>query len=228
MRQPMIKFRNQVSPVSRINRRSFLQYAGVSAVGVAFVSAGCQKEEKFEGFYLGSGDVGLLNYLYVLEQLEAAFYTQLTGSFYSGATEIEKALLSDIRDHEIAHREFFKNALGQVAIPTFEANFTTVNFGSRESVLATAKIFEDVVVSAYNGSGAFFKESKYLTLASQIVSVEARHAALIRNLIATGSFANNEVIDANGLDNSQLPSEVLVIVQPYIKAEINATDLPDL
>ena len=191
-------------------------------------SAGCQKEENPEGFYLGKGDVGVLNYLYVLEQVEVAFYTQVAVSFYSGVTDIERAMLTDIRDHEIAHSEFFKNALGQVAIPRFDTEFTTVNFGSRESVLATAKTLEDTVVSAYNGAGALFKESKYLTLASQIVSVEARHSALIRNLVSDGSFADSEVVDVNGLESSKLPSEVLISLQPYIKAQINSSDLPTI
>ena len=222
----MIK--NQVSLLSRVNRRSFLRYTGFGAAGVALVSAGCQKEETFGEFYLGSGDIGLLNYLYVLEQLEAAFYNQLVAPFYSGATEIEKSLLTDIRDHEIAHNEFLKNALGDVGIPRFDSDFTTVNFASRDSVLATAKFFEDTAVSAYNGTGALFKESKYLILASQMVSVEARHAALIRNLISDGSFANIEVVDENGLEKSQLPSEILTIVQPYIKAQIDSTDLPTI
>lgn len=218
--------RNEVRPVFRINRRSFLQYAGIGAASVAFISAGCQKEERFENFYLGMGDVGLLNYLYVLEQLEAAFYKQLTASFYTGATEVEQTLLIDIRDHELIHSEFFKNALGEVAIPRIEADFTTVNFASRDSVLGMAKLLGDISVSAYNGAGALFKEEEYLILATQIVSVEARHAAVVRNLVSAGSFANNEVVDENGFDVSKLPSEVLTMVQPYIKVQINATGLP--
>lgn len=224
----MMNFKPQAGRFPYLNRRSFLQVAGVGAAGVALFSTGCQKEEKLEGFYLGKGDVGLLNYLYVVEQLEVAFYTQMAVSFYSGATEIEKAMLTDIRDHEIAHSEFFKNALGQVAIPRFETDFSIVNFGSRESVLATAKTLKDIAVSAYNSAGALFKESKYLTLATQIVSVEARHAALIRNLVSDGSFADNEVVDINGLESSELPSEVLILLQPYIKGQINSSDLPTI
>ena len=34
---------------------------------------------------LGTGDTGVLNYAYALEQLEAAFYTQVVASFYAGA-----------------------------------------------------------------------------------------------------------------------------------------------
>lgn len=213
---------------SKVHRRSFLQYAGMSAAGIALVAAGCKKDKQTEGVYLGSGDVGILNYAYALEQLEAAFYIQVAQSFYSGATEAEKALLSDIRDHEIAHREFFKNALGGMAIPSLEVDFSTINFGSRDSVLGTAKAFEDLGVSAYNGAGALIKDAGYLTLAGKIVSVEARHAALIRDLISNGSFADSEVIDANGLDKSRLPSEVLSIAGTYIKTIINANDLPTL
>lgn len=212
----------------KVQRRSFLRYAGMSAAGIALIAAGCKKDKQAEGVYLGSGDVGILNYAYALEQLEAAFYIQVAQAFYTDATDNEKALLTDIRDHEIAHREFFKNALGSMAIPSLEVDFSTINFGSRDSVLATAKAFEDLGVSAYNGAGALIKDAKYLTLAGKIVSVEARHAALIRDLISNGTFANNEVIDSNGLDKSRLPSEVLAIAGTYIKTKLNANDLPTL
>ncbi|MHB1178865.1 MAG: ferritin-like domain-containing protein, partial [Daejeonella sp.] len=70
------------------------------------------------------------------------------------------------------------------------------------------------------------QDAGYLTIAGKIVSVEARHAALIRDLISNGSFANSEVIDANGLDKSRMPLEVLMIASTYVKTEINANDLP--
>ncbi|MHB1178864.1 MAG: ferritin-like domain-containing protein, partial [Daejeonella sp.] len=139
---------------SKLQRRSFLRYVGAGAAGMALVAAGCKKGEKGKpGVYLGSGDVGILNYAYALEQLEAAFYTQVATSFYSGATQAEKDLLIDIRDHEVAHREFFKNALGANAIGGLEVDFSSINFGDRTSVLGTAKAFEDLGVSAYNGAG---------------------------------------------------------------------------
>jgi len=212
---------------SKLERRSFLRFAGAGAAGIALVAAGCKKDEKAEvGVYLGSGDVGILNYAYALEQLEAAFYVQVATSFYSGATQAEKDILIDIRDHEVAHREFFKNALGANAIGGLEVNFSSINFSDRTSVLGTAKAFEDLGVSAYNGAGFLFRDAGYLTLAGKIVSVEARHAATIRELIAPNSFANSEVIDANGLDKSRMPAEVLSIAGAFIKTKINANDLP--
>ncbi|SDL66589.1 Ferritin-like domain-containing protein [Daejeonella rubra] len=226
----MENLRTQKDHSARLDRRSFLQFAGAGAAGIALLAAGCKKDESMmmdsTGVNLGSGDVGILNYAYALEQLEAAFYTRVASSFYTGITEAERLLLSDIRDHEIAHREFFKNALGSNAIPGLEVDFSMINFSSRESVLGTAKAFEDLGVSAYNGAGVLIKDAAYLTLAGKIVSVEARHAALIRDLISNGSFANSEVIDNNGLDKSRLPLEVLGIAAPFIKTKINANDLP--
>jgi len=141
-------------------------------------------------------------------------------------TEIEKVFLTDIRDHELAHRDFFKAALGDKAIPALEVDFSSINFSDRTSVLGTAKAFEDLGVSAYNGAGRLIKSADYLTLAGKIVSVEARHAALIRDLIENGSFANMEVVDATGLDVVRTPKEVLAIAKTYIKTEINANNLP--
>jgi hypothetical protein len=212
---------------SKVHRRSFLQYAGMGAAGVALVAAGCKKDKNNGvGVDLGSGDIGILNYAYALEQLEAAFYIQVALTPYAGITPLESAYLTDIRDHEVAHREFFKNALGSKAIPGLEVDFTKIDFTKRDSVLATAKAFEDLGVSAYNGAGTLIQSPDYLLLAGKIVSVEARHAALIRDLISNGSFANSEVIDMNGLDKSRTPMEVLGIAGTYIKTKINASNLP--
>ena len=210
---------------SKVHRRSFLQYAGMSAAGIALVAAGCKKDKMIEGVYLGSGDIGILNYAYALEQLEAAFYIQVVATFYTGATADEKTFLTDIRDHEIAHREFFKNALGGMAIPALEVDFSSIDFTSRASVLGTAMAFEDLGVTAYDGAGYLLKSGDYLLLAGKIVSVEARHAALIRELVNANSFLGAEV-DANSVNIARTPSEVLAIAGKYIKTKINAGDLP--
>lgn len=213
--------------IAQLSRRKFLGYAG-AATGLMAGLAACKKDPvtATTGVDLLSGDFGILNYAYALEQLEAAFYIKVISSPYSGITADETARLTEIRDHEIAHREFFKNALGAKAIVALEVDFSTINFTSRDSVLGTAKAFEDLGVSAYNGAGRLITEPAYLVLAGKIVSVEARHAAYIRDLISNGSFADNTVIDANGLDKSRKPSEVLAIAGTYIKTKINASNLP--
>jgi hypothetical protein len=216
----------------QVSRRNFLRFAGITSASAALIITSCGKDEfdqadaNNNGVNLGSGDVGVLNYAYALEQLEAAFYTQVATSPYGGISAMEKQYLEEIRDHEIAHREFFKKALGNSAIPGLEVDFSSINFSNRDSVLATAKAFEDLGVSAYNGAGKLLTDPNNLLIAGKIVSVEARHAALVRDLISNGSFADNTVIDMNGLDKSRSPMEVLQIAAPFIKTKINASNLP--
>lgn len=211
--------------LGQLSRRKFLGYTGIFS-SLLVAGTACDKDDDKKSANLGSGDTGILNYAYALEQLEAAFYTKVISSQYSGITASETALLTDIRDHEIAHREFFKTALAGSAIGSLEVDFSSINFGSRDSVLAAAKAFEDLGVSAYNGAGKLITDPNYLVLAGKIVSVEARHAAYIRDLISNGTFADNTVIDGNGLDKSRMPSEVLAAAGVYIKTRIDASSLP--
>ncbi|MBW8685979.1 ferritin-like domain-containing protein [Chitinophaga rhizophila] len=212
-----------------VHRRAFLKYAGM---GAAILTAGsiasCSSDEDGgmvdEGVSLGTGDVSVLNYAYALEQLEAAFYTQVVATPYSGISDVELTLLTDIRNHEIAHREFFKKALASGAIPNLTVDFSSINFSSRDAVLGAAKTFEDLGVAAYNGAGKFIKTAEYLVLAGKIVSVEARHAALIRDLISNGSFASDA--DAQGLDFVKTPQEVFAAAGAYIKTKVNTNTLP--
>ncbi|MBO9729855.1 MAG: ferritin-like domain-containing protein [Chitinophaga sp.] len=222
---------NDLPLPAMLGRRKFLSYLGLAATSATVIAA-CSNDKNDNNTMppgsidLGTGDIGILNYAYALEQLEAAFYTQVMASPFSGITANEQSLLTDIRDHEIAHREFFKAALGTMAIKNLEVNFSSVNFGSRDSVLATAKAFEDLGVSAYNGAGQLLKDSNYLLLAGKIVSVEARHAALIRDLISNGSFADSTVINANGLDLASKPADVLMTASTFLKSKLYAGNLP--
>lgn len=219
--------------VQPFSRRKFLGYVGATSALLA-TAASCKKDPVMNnsGVDLGSGDVGILNYAYALEQLEAAFYVQVVATPYSGMSSLEMEYMTDIRNHEVAHREFFKAALTAAApsaiIPSLSVNFSSIDFTSRASVLNTAKAFEDLGVTAYNGAGQLISTTgngpTYLTLAGKIVSVEARHAALIADLISNGTFANTT--DANGLDMARTPEQVLAIAGTYITTPINASNLP--
>lgn len=215
-----------------VSRRRFLAYAGAFAGAGFLVSTvtSCRRDDSnvlpmpAGAVDLGSGDYGILNYAYALEQLEAAFYTEVVSKPYSGIDSGELMLLTDIRDHEIAHREFFKNALGTNAIQGLEVDFSSIDFTSRTSVLSTAKAFEDLGVQAYNGAGKLIANADYLVIAGKIVSVEARHAAYIRDLITNGTFADST--DANGMDMAMDPAGVLSIAGKYLKTKVSANNLP--
>lgn len=223
----------KVHNANPVSRRNFLGYAGGAAV-LAMAMSACHDNDdnnpNGDAINLGSGDVGILNYAYALEQLEAAFYTQVIMTPYTSIPAAEAARLKDIRDHEVAHREFFKAALGSNAIVGLTPNFSSIDFTSRDSVLNTAKAFEDLGVSAYNGAGNLISTSAdgkaYLLLAGKIVSVEARHAAYIRDLLSNGSFADSTVIDSNGLDGARMPSEVLAIANTFLTTKVTGSNLP--
>ena len=177
----------------------------------------------------GTGDVGVLNYAYALEQLEAAFYTTVVGAFYAGATADEQQVLTEIRDHEVIHRDFLKTALGADAIPDLEFDFTSVDFTNRSHVLDAAIQFENLGVSAYNGAGFLLENPDFLTTAGKIVSVEARHAAVLALLQNPNSdaFANDFTVDPDtGLDQYAIPSQVLGQADTFIVTAIDASQLP--
>ncbi len=217
------------------DRRTFLKWGGAGiatlALGsanraTAFSNPAATNRQQQTTINLGSGDIGIMNFAYLLEQLEADFYTRVTANnFYAGATAEERQILTDLRDHEIIHREFFKAFLGANGIPQLPAfDFSLVDFNSRDSVLTTSQNLEDTGVSAYNGVGQAIVSADILALAGKIVSVEGRHAAAIRDLRIprNGFFAPHP--DDFALD----PLTVLAIASPFIPrtVTVNASGLP--
>jgi ferritin-like metal-binding protein YciE len=242
-----------------VARRSFLRYSSAGlALGGLFL-AGCSKDDTTGPsggtgnlIDVGTGDIGILNYAYALEQLEAAFYTQVVaGAYYAGASAAEKAIFSDLRDHEVIHRDFFKAAITAGRITdALVPDFSGIDFSQRTTtsgklgVLNAAMAFEDLGVAAYNGAGRFITSAAYLTLAGKIVSVEARHAAVIRELMATNTFVGNDVVNLDtsstnngapgasgsvmgtGLERSKRPQVVLATANNFLMAgsKLSATN----
>ncbi|MDQ3710827.1 MAG: ferritin-like domain-containing protein [Acidobacteriota bacterium] len=218
------------------NRRSFLKLGGAGMAALALGGVGSVSKTMAAGssaavvqqqtINLGSGDIGIGNYAYLLEQLEADFYTRVVANgFFPGATAEERQILTDLRDHEIIHREFFKAFLGPNAIPSIPAfDFSLVDFNSRDSVLTISQILEDTGVSAYNGAAQHIQNTDILVLAGKIVSVEARHAAAIRDLRIprNGFFAPHTEDVINDFIT------VLNLAAPFIPRTltVNASGLP--
>jgi hypothetical protein len=213
-------------------RRSFLKLLGVggSIVLMPSVFAACNDNDNITGTGGNPGpgvtldlsnDTGILNYAYALEQLEAAFYTAVVASAaFSSMNAEQQEVMFDLRNHEVIHREFLKAALGSSAITSLSLNSTTVAslLTDGPTILKNAEMFEDLGVSAYNGAGKYLSSAN-LALAGKIVSVEARHAAAIRDIrdalgsrgteAANTRFAGDLVVNANGLDVKLEPSVVL-------------------
>ncbi|MBD2767093.1 ferritin-like domain-containing protein [Hymenobacter sp. BT664] len=230
-----------------IKRRSFFLYAGATTL----MLAGCSKDNDNPPATnttvdVGSGDTGVLNYAYALEQLEAAFYAQVLRSAYFTSLDpasAERQILADIALHEQIHADFFKSVLAGNAIRQLTPDFSGIDFSQRLSmggklgVLDAARAFEDLGVQAYNGAGRFITDPRNLVLAGKIVSVEARHASLIRDLIRPNSFMGDisagftpdtlgeDVIDRSVTsrtarqEKSKLPAQVLAIANTFLAAD---------
>ena len=94
--------------IKNLSRRNFLGYIG-GASALLLTAAACKKDDNNNsGVDLGSGDPGILNYAYALEQIEAAFYTKVFEAPYSGITASESALLGDIRVMKLPTANFLK------------------------------------------------------------------------------------------------------------------------
>lgn len=245
MKKPVVKVdvvNTSPKNAKKNSRRQFIRLSGLGLAGASMLMYSCSDDDAMDPmpsgdvFDLGAGDVGILNYAYALEQLEAAFYTQVrAGGYYAEASENEKAVFDDLYNHEVIHRDFFKTAITAVAgeentLPDLEFDVSSIDFNDRDAVLATAKLLEDTGVGAYNGAGDRIENATYLLLAGKIVSVEARHASAIRSLINPDSsdFAGDDVVTTDaGLDVAYDPSRVLADAGGFIDTEFTANNLPD-
>jgi rubrerythrin len=225
---------------SALSRRGFFARLGAGAAALTVLPhlAGCDSEDPDPtGDVVTldfSDDFGVLNYAYALEQLEYAFYLEVSqGAYFQGlgASDETRVILDDLRKHEKAHVDFLRAAipaLGGTLIPNLTPNFSSIDFSDRDSVLEAAVLFEDTGVSAYNGAGQYLRDSGLLTIAGKIVSVEARHAAAVRDVLLGGAaFAGDDVVDPEtGLDLVATPSQVLSAAGAFIMDDLRLTNVP--
>jgi hypothetical protein len=123
-------------------------------------------------------DRQILNYALLLEYLQATFYAE---ALSQGRLKGELREFADVvGGHEQAHVAFLKKALGARARrkPAFHFGAATRN---PQKFVITAQALEDAGVAAYNGQAANVTRPT-LAAAINIVSVEGRHAAWIRDI----------------------------------------------
>ena len=142
----------------------------------------------------GKGDIGILNYALTLEYLEAAFYNEAAkkGSFKDGAT---KDFLKGVVKDENAHVKILKGILGKKAVkaPKFDFGKTT---SDEKLFVATAFALENTGVGAYSGQAFNIDDPDVLAGALSIVTIEARHAGLIGQILeGTKGIAPNGPTD---------------------------------
>lgn len=217
--EPLAPDRSELGSAWDGSRREFLRLAaaGAAALGLGGSMAGCALTTAGTRRLDFHDDFGVLNYAYALETLESRFYERVVAAPPADLRPGELAILTDIRNHEVAHRRFFKRSLQILRVEVPPSVWPGIDFSSRESVLTTARTFEDLGVAGYNGAGHRLQLAEFLTIAGKIVSVEARHAAILRDMLSTSgrAFASDDIVDERGMDRAMEPREVLAVAQRY-------------
>jgi hypothetical protein len=198
-------------------RLGFLKKAGVA--GGAMVSGGAilsaLAPEAFGATSVGrppakfgKGDIGILNYALTLEYLEAAFYNGATAANLPLSPQAAAFLKVVTRD-ENAHVAFLKKALGRKAVksPVFEFGEANKN---AEKFMATSYVLENTGVHAYLGQAPNIKSDAYLAAAGSILTIEARHAAVIGLL---NEAAGNDIAPFGPFDVPYTAGKVLKAVE---------------
>lgn len=128
-------------------------------------------------------DIDVLNYALTLEYLEAAFYEQ--GNSAGLVSGTEAARLKKIQSDEEYHVQAITQTiqkLGGTPVAKPSVDFGD-SFDSRDKYLMTSHTFENTGVGAYLGAAGYIKNKDVLQAAAGIFGVEARHAAVVGNLL---------------------------------------------
>lgn len=157
------------------SRRAVLSGASLLASGILVGGIGAQA--------LGSGsrlgDAEILNFALEMEELQAALYAQALQ--HAGLTGELAQYARVVGSHEHAHVAFLRKTLGSRAAPPPAFEFGDAVTDS-DRFAATARALEDLGVAALDGQAASLTKPLLAAVAT-IVSVEARHAAWIRDLL---------------------------------------------
>lgn len=234
------------------NRRAFLKGAGFTGMGIASAAVlGTKLVNQQKVSAATYSDVDILNFALNLEYLEAEFYSMatwgatlvdlgvITEAETSGPTtggkmvpdfgaSTQATLATALREDEIAHVKYLRNALGTNAVkkPAINLNALGYGYSSVNSWLELARQFEDVGISAYLGAAPMITSSTYLAAAAAIMATEAQHSGSIRWACIMRSVTSPAVdsldvpptskavydVDSNALSIPRTPSQVLKIV----------------
>lgn len=171
------------------------------------------------------GDVAVLQLASVLEQIEAEFYSRVVAGFAtSNISAGEQAVLTEIRDHELAHRAFLEGTLGAEVAVSVTATFRGVNFSDRTAVLAAAGTLEDLGLATYHGAAQYLTGPGTLLDLAKIASVEGRHASTIRDLQEPRSAA----FSPNASDDAWRPVKSATSIQNYLVDKLAFANVPPL
>ena len=164
-----------------------------------------------------SSDVDVLNFALTLEYLESTFYEQ--GNAHNLLTGQAKQYLAQIQKDEETHVKLVTQTIQKlggtpVAKPMVKLDGV---FASQTTYLTTSFTFENVGVGAYLGAAGYIKDPAILQAAASIFGIEARHAAIVANLL--NKPAEGGVYMGN-FETPKTKAEVLAAAGPFLVSQM--------
>jgi hypothetical protein len=169
---------------------------------------------------LAAIDTTVLQFADVLEQLESQFYAaglqQFQSSDYTAAgfTSSQLAIqqITNIQSNEATHDTALQSelqAIGASPITSCSFDFSSV-LTDVSTMLATARVVENLGVMAYLGAASLLTDPQLLEIAGSILTTEARHQTMLNVLSGSGTAIPSP------FDLALTPSEVLAVASPFI------------
>ena len=216
------------------SRRAVFSSLGTAAKRSALAATPLFLGALFQKAYAGTTALAdeVLQYALALELFEQDFYAKVKASSqYTGASAADKAAIDQIKKHEDSHVTLLRTAitsLGKVPVTgvTFKRTvfdtLTTFKTGSPATTqLGIAQLLEDTGVRAYKGRAGELLGTDLLETALRIHSVEARHAAKIRDMRGQRAWVNpaddlaSHPVYTNGVTTGSNPGRFGLVVPSY-------------
>ena len=219
------------------SRRAVFGSLGTAAKRSALAATPLFLGALFQKAYAGTTATAdeVLQYALALELFEQDFYKKVQASSqYTGASAADKAAIDQIKRHEDAHVTLLRAAIiGLGKTPVTGVTFKTSVFAglatfktgpAATTQLGIAQLLEDTGVRAYKGRAGELLGTALLETALQIHSVEARHAAKIRDMRGQRAWVNSaddlaaHPVYTSGVTTGSTPAAFGLVVPPYTAA----------
>lgn len=161
------------------SRRALLQDGALIGTGAVFGGLVLTRgSDSTASAATKAADRKIFTFALTLEQLQVAFYQAMLAKPY--ATGEIRQYAQTVHGHEVAHARQLTALLGGAATAPPSFTFGPV-IASREAFIKAAIALEDLGAAAYDGQIPNLSRQG-LVVAAEIVSVESRHAAWIRDI----------------------------------------------
>jgi len=192
-------------PDGRSSRRGFLELSTAAGAGAALslALAACGKKKTAPPaqqpspsteIRFGQGDVGVLNYLLVVEFLQVSLYEQAIAKVDLKGQA--KELFRRFEEQEREHVDMMRDLVNQMAGDPPREPQPSFALGSQREVVRYASDFEELAASAFLGQVGNLQDEALLEVVLSISNVEARQAAALNELIGQPASPDGAVAEA--------------------------------